>query len=442
MRSLKFKGILAILFAFVSVLGGASLRAQVVDLAKEPVQFSEIHDLWRFHTGDDSAWADPAFDDSQWQLLRSDLSWSEQGYRHYSGMAWYRFKLIVPKPSSGLGLYIPELSTSYQVFANGKLIGQLGEVPVHAEDYTGRGRQIIPLPDDLINKDGVVRIAIRVSHRDHGGYSPGGPVSAISVGNLSWLAEWKTLQLKEIFWAMSTQSTVMLDYLLCGFAGLGMFALRRDERAYMWFAAASFFAATLWGMAVYPAYYLSPWHGYHAMETIITVARFICFLLFLTSLLEARKGRVFWAAVASLAAIFLIAVPGLMGRLDWRLWAALDCLLTCGYMVCLLILILRAARRGNLDARLLFFPIVLWAAGISSDIVAAPLLITHHLRSAVYLTYRRLVSWPMPVAFPVLAEFLALLSVLAVLILRFGRVHSDEDGAATKLESVRMSREF
>ena len=40
-----------------------------------------VDGFWRFHPKDDSLWADPAFDDSQWPLARADKSWNEQGYR-------------------------------------------------------------------------------------------------------------------------------------------------------------------------------------------------------------------------------------------------------------------------------------------------------------------------------------------------------------------------
>jgi len=68
------------------------LRAQVFDASSAggPVIITAP---WRFHTGDDPQWASPSFDDSQWPLLRMDRSWNVQGYRGYSGYAWYRIRL-------------------------------------------------------------------------------------------------------------------------------------------------------------------------------------------------------------------------------------------------------------------------------------------------------------------------------------------------------------
>ena len=52
--------------------------------------------LWQFHTGDDPAWASPALDDSTWSAIEAGRPWETQGYRNYTGFAWYRRRLILP----------------------------------------------------------------------------------------------------------------------------------------------------------------------------------------------------------------------------------------------------------------------------------------------------------------------------------------------------------
>ncbi len=60
-------------------LAGIRLPAQTFSLVsgREPV--TSLDGLWRFHTGDNPAWADPSLDDSNWPLVRSDESWTKQG---------------------------------------------------------------------------------------------------------------------------------------------------------------------------------------------------------------------------------------------------------------------------------------------------------------------------------------------------------------------------
>jgi hypothetical protein len=75
--------------------------------------------------------ADPAFDDSNWPLIRSDKGWSGQGYKNMAGTAWYRAKVLIPEGEGPLAIYVPYVQTSYQLFADGHLIGGEGGMPPH-----------------------------------------------------------------------------------------------------------------------------------------------------------------------------------------------------------------------------------------------------------------------------------------------------------------------
>jgi hypothetical protein len=70
--------------AIVSLAALRPMQAQVFDFKEDRQQIVELHGLWRFHTGDDPdgqlGWAQPGFDDSSWNLLRSDQHLNVQGY--------------------------------------------------------------------------------------------------------------------------------------------------------------------------------------------------------------------------------------------------------------------------------------------------------------------------------------------------------------------------
>jgi hypothetical protein len=55
---------------------------------------------WRFHLGDDKAWADPALDDSNWEPIRVDEPWGQQDHPSYTGFAWYRQRLQIDNTNS------------------------------------------------------------------------------------------------------------------------------------------------------------------------------------------------------------------------------------------------------------------------------------------------------------------------------------------------------
>ena len=104
----------------------------------------ELTGPWRFHTGDNPAWAEQGFDDSAWSTV--DLTppqgsrdpyigstgfvpgWTSQGYPGYSGFAWYRLRVNLRDSAvGGLALKMPnDVDDAYQVFADGKLIGEFG----------------------------------------------------------------------------------------------------------------------------------------------------------------------------------------------------------------------------------------------------------------------------------------------------------------------------
>src|SRR5580692_5866371 len=156
-------------FALLSLISAKSTRAQVVDFQSERAPVVEIHDLWRFHTGDDPdgklGWSNPKFDDSHWPLIRSDQPWDGQGYPGYRGMAWYRFQVVLPAHHSPLALFIPVIYGNYQVFAGGRLVGQLGGMPPEdrlAFSFTVGSERLIPLPSDLTSAGGPLNIAIRI----------------------------------------------------------------------------------------------------------------------------------------------------------------------------------------------------------------------------------------------------------------------------------------
>src|SRR5579863_7490298 len=89
-----------VFLAVLVIVAAYKSQAQVFDFEHSHPTSVSLEGQWRFHWGDDPdgklGWADPAFDDSQWTLLRSSRTWSEKGYKDYSGFAWYRFKVIVP----------------------------------------------------------------------------------------------------------------------------------------------------------------------------------------------------------------------------------------------------------------------------------------------------------------------------------------------------------
>ena len=77
---------------------------------------------WRFREGDDPQWADPGFNDSDWQPVSLGEPLSTQGLDPYSGFAWYRIRLQ-PQIVSQLGG--PPESRQPTLLVTGNSVGQI-----------------------------------------------------------------------------------------------------------------------------------------------------------------------------------------------------------------------------------------------------------------------------------------------------------------------------
>jgi hypothetical protein len=87
---------------------------------------------WQFHTGDNPAWVDPSFDDSNWEQVDISRPWGDQGHWSYAGHAWYRRHVDFSRARgdiAGLALFVPGALCSYEVYWNGRIIGRTDRMP-------------------------------------------------------------------------------------------------------------------------------------------------------------------------------------------------------------------------------------------------------------------------------------------------------------------------
>src|SRR5580704_17115072 len=89
----------------------------------------------RYHFGDNSQWADPAFDDSSWPVAQDGLVPSRS--RATNRFLWVRIRVPVPNNLNGpLALHLDRLGVqpmAWQLFVNGQPRGGHGAFPPHAD---------------------------------------------------------------------------------------------------------------------------------------------------------------------------------------------------------------------------------------------------------------------------------------------------------------------
>ncbi len=141
----------------------------------------ELTGPWKFHKGDDPAWAQSGFNDAGWASM--DMTppsgsydpflgttgfmpgWTMRGDAGYSGYAWYRLKVNVQYDpglsEGGLEIKMPDdVDDGYQLFIDGQKIGEFGH-------FTGKRvttyltlPRAFALPKSI--QSGEITIAIRV----------------------------------------------------------------------------------------------------------------------------------------------------------------------------------------------------------------------------------------------------------------------------------------
>jgi len=216
---------------------------------------AELTGPWKFHTGDNPSWSQPDFDDSGWSVM--DLTppngshdpyfgtsgfvpgWTVRGYRNYSGFAWYRLRVdVVEHAQDGLALKMPQnVDDAYQVFANGQLIGQFGRFSgKQVSNYITQPRAFL-LPAGMNN--GPITLAVRMWMKPdtaliepaagglHGPPILGETPVVLAMLRLDWEA------VNRLAFSGLPEAAILLLAIAVGFS---LYALDREEQAYLWLA--------------------------------------------------------------------------------------------------------------------------------------------------------------------------------------------------------------
>lgn len=429
-----------VLLAFLFIVVPCGTRAQTFDFKHNHPQTMSLDGQWRFHLGDDPdgklGWADPMFDDSQWTLLRSDRTWTEQGYGDYNGFGWYRFKVLLSETQKPLAICIPRIHSSYQIFADGKLVGQFGGIPPHGA-YSTDNDHVISLMPSSPHSGRALSIAIRVWHA--GWFDRvGGPQGAATIGELDALKTLKAQNDWGRFWTSSSEDALMLMNLVAAFIGFFLFWMRPGDREYLWFGIYELLTGIEHLWSDWPKFYPTAWTTHWFLNACLAAASWPFFLLFVFRILNGRRNWHFWTAMAAAPATVLVSLAVVVHLLRYNVWpvAWIACLVP--YFVYILTLLYRRARQGVPDAQLMLVPVAICYISWFSKIVLIFILQTGQswgLRDFGW--FFELSHWPFPFSFQDIADMLMLLAVLAVLPLRFARSRRDEERLAAELESAR-----
>jgi hypothetical protein len=441
-------------FAVVILAACASiLSSQSFDLDRDREPVVSLDGLWRFHPGDSppvpssqatgettKLWAQPGFDDSTWPLLRSDRSWSDQGYPNMSGYGWYRFIVHVPAGPNPKSLMLAPIMTSFEVYVDGRLEGRSGDMPPRVIPNARIYPQVFELAQTGRSTSRDLLVAIRVWNSPvWANYVGGGPLRGGHLaGDTSILATEKRHQAVSRHVHFVDYYSYSISSGIIGIAILCLFFIRPAEREYLWFAlmllAQSVDSALMVSKEIYA---FPPVPIYDLSDGICVALNFFAAFCFFSKVLRYHARHIGRVCLA------LVVISPFPAIFYWPGWATpatsatiqLLCLLPAAAWI--FFVLGKRALSGNLDARLLLFPTLLDLGFYVADNVAIV------LNQAGLTRLPRILEQPLPLPpftmqTGVFLHIFFLLAMLVFLIRRFALARQQEEKIALEREAGRQ----
>jgi hypothetical protein len=263
---------------------------------------------WRFHLGDDKAWADPALDDSGWEPIRVDQPWGQQSHPSYTGFAWYRQRIEIDNSNSAgtknLALLIPPAQDAYEIYWNGQKLGTYGGLPPHAEWWIVGHPTVFPVP----GTSGV--LALRVWKSPLSSVDPaevGGFTAAPLLGDASLLASRAQTVAYDNDERRLPSSLMAAVNLVIGLLSFLLYLRDRKQGLYLWLGL-YLVAGGLQGLQQLSFVRLGiTWHTYQLVTQLLSSAQDICMWLILLSLFGMTQERQWRRATGWIIATYLAA---------------------------------------------------------------------------------------------------------------------------------------
>jgi len=142
--------------------------------------------MWKFITGDNIEWKDPAFDDGRWKELAVPSFWETQGFKDYDGFGWYRTRFAV-SPSlrqERLILMLGKIDDLDEVYLNGERIGRTGHISSNKDriSFSDEYQQVraYTIPPELLSagQENVLAVRVYDGFKDGGIYR--GPIGIVT----------------------------------------------------------------------------------------------------------------------------------------------------------------------------------------------------------------------------------------------------------------------
>ena len=206
---------------------------------------------WKFRLGDDLAWAQPGFDDTDWHDYTLDAQgwpesilpernafdpgWGAHGYRGAPNYGWYRIHVYLDRVPSSLSLLVPAVDSAYAVYWDGQKLGGYGD-PSRRWAYFIQRTQVFPIPSSR-GAVGDHVLAVRVWDKPlvHTGVRRGGLHGAPLLADGATAPRIKQLALRLGQLNLAVEAlTEVVPCLLVALISLLLYFYNRKHLEYLW----------------------------------------------------------------------------------------------------------------------------------------------------------------------------------------------------------------
>ena len=390
---------------------------------------------WKFRSGDDPLWADPALDDSSWPAVNLSQSLVEQGFDTYSGYGWYRVKLDpgqvadIGKMASGqqLALLVAgDPLAQIDVYVNGLEAGHTRGMTDAPAEYLS-----VPVVAPLNPATaGPTVIAIRTWVGPTLTVSSG-LLKRVDLGSASEMTQRQSMAVGRQ-WNENVIAGLVVTFLFVCVAVLGgfLYLAQRHHHEYMWLSLLCLaVAATGTAEAAYGLGQLSL--GAFRVLAVFSGHLFMAvtleFILHFTATKSRRFVRGVQIAVVALPFLYFVHLPQL-----YQVLSIAAEVLFCGLVT---VLLYYAWRGGRKEAGVMVVPFFLAATADSADTVLSYAAFRHWLPEG--FAWHRFHLGPVVFGTGTIAYTVFLLSLIAVILYRFIHISQDEQKSAAEISAAK-----
>jgi len=388
---------------------------------------------WRFQAGDDLRWADPAFDDSNWQPATLDKPLTEQGFDSYSGYGWYRLK-VKPEQLSAITSLSP--NTPLVLLTTPNSVGQLtvylnGSEVGHTRGMTGSPTMFQSGPLSLpVSGSGPMVLAIRTWAGSDVQINRG-LLETVEVGASQDIAG-KVAIATNRQWDENAIAAMVVGFLFFGVALLAaaLYLTQRRHSEYLWLAllclsvASAGAADATYGLGQIS---LTVYRIFTLFMGRIFMAVTLEFVLRFTGAQWRKTVRGVQIAVLVLPVVYLLGLEQTYAVLSVSA-EVVFCALVC-------VLLFRAWRRGRGEAGVMLLPFFLAATADSADTVLDFLSSRHWIPQE--FSSHRFHFGPIEYGTGTVAYTVFLGSLIAVILYRFVKVSEEEQRSSAEIAAAR-----